>query len=232
VLTLLVAALLHVEGNLPEPIFVESVTDVDTSEAGELEVELTTAALSTAWSMSLEAEYRVTRRLGFKLEAGLEHDAVLTPEVMGGVSFALVHLDSVGLHAQAVVYGRWPLSSEELALLDPSAPATWFAAGLHAAWQWRWLALRAEVTGGVGGQVVHAPLRVNGALLLGDSMRFIGFEALSDFARAQPLTLAFEGQVGQLLDDDVRLRVCVAVPFEPRRGGSAGLVLWVLLGFD
>jgi hypothetical protein len=48
--TSLLAAVQSSDGNLPEPILVESITDVDTNEAGELEIELTTASLGMTGS--------------------------------------------------------------------------------------------------------------------------------------------------------------------------------------
>lgn len=60
------------EGEMPEPILVESITDLDTQRAGELELEVGTSTLSKhgSWATRLEAEWRVTGRLGLMLEAG------------------------------------------------------------------------------------------------------------------------------------------------------------------
>jgi hypothetical protein len=157
--------------------------------------------------MRLEAEWRVTRLLGLKLELGLDRVQALAPSVSAGVSFSLFHAERIGLHAQAVLYGHWPIEAGEIALLDPGEPSTLVAAGVHLAWQWRLLAARLEVTGGYGGEIAHAPVRANGALLFGNKTAFIGLEAMADFARRDPLVLAIEAEVRQLLEDDLPLRV-------------------------
>jgi hypothetical protein len=181
--------------------------------------------------MRLEGEWRVTRRIGLKLELGCDRLRNVAPSVAGGVSFSLLHLERAGFHAQAVLYARWPLDKDAGVLLDPAEPANGVAAGIHAAWQWKLLAARAEVTAGYGGEIAHAPIRANGALLFGSLNVFAAFEVLSDFARADPLTLAVEGEVRQMIDE-LPFRVTVAVPFQPRAGGSAAVILRVLVAVD
>jgi hypothetical protein len=232
----LIAVLLHeasgADGTLPEPILVESITDVDAREAGELELELFTAAAGftkdAAYAMRLEAEWRVSRLIGLKLELGFDRLQAFEPSVSAGVSFSLFHAERLGLHAQAVVYGRWPFETAELAVLDPGEPSTIVAAGVHLAWQWRLLAARLEVTGGYGGEIAHAPVRTNGAVLFGNKTAFLGFEAMADFARPKPLVLAAEAEVRQMLDDDLPLRVTLAVPFQPG-SSSVAVILRVLV---
>jgi hypothetical protein len=223
------------EGELPEPILVESVTDVDSREAGELELELLTSVVGlhpgSPYAMRLEAEWRVTERLGFKLEAGFDRTEAVAPSVSAGTSFVLFHLMPLNLHGQAVVYGRWPLDRDDVALLDPAEPVTLVAAGAHLAWQWRLLSARAEVTSGVGGPIAYAPIRANAALLFGTGSLFGGFEAMTDFARREPLLLAFEAELRQLIDEN-RFGVAVAIPFEPKIRGTVGLILRVQFAID
>ena len=63
-----------VERPLPEPLFTESVTDLDGEEGGEVEAELNASVMrarrggATASSQSVEIEWLVTRKLGLRIE--------------------------------------------------------------------------------------------------------------------------------------------------------------------
>src|SRR5216684_1877339 len=61
-------------GAMPEPVLGESITDIDGSEAGEVEVDLTgvvgRAGGAKLWQGSVEIESRVTDRLGLEIEIG------------------------------------------------------------------------------------------------------------------------------------------------------------------
>ena len=234
-LTLALWALLTAhEGEMPEPILVESVTDLDAHEAGELELELLTSTLTRdgAWSARLEAEWRVTGRLGLMLEAGLDRLENPDAQVRAGASFAAYHDDVNGLHAQVLFLGVLNGGNEHDVLLDPAEPGTAFALGVHGGWHQRWWTIRAELTAGVGGHVSHLPVRANVALLAGNHLAFVGVESLLDFARFDPWTIAAEAELREELGD-FAVRLALAVPFRPRTDkNEVAVMLRLLIGFD
>jgi hypothetical protein len=234
VLTLALLGLLTVhEGEMPEPILVESITDLDTTEAGELELELGTSTLNNGqWATRLEAEYRVTGHLGLLLESSITTLGHSDPQVRAGVSFAGYHNTTLGLHLQFLAYAALHGSEEKNALLDPAEPGTDFALGAHAGWHRDWWTVRAELTGGFGGHVSHLPVRANVALLAGTPFAFIGVESMLDFARFDPWTIAAEAELREELGD-FALRLAIAVPWRPRTDkNEVAVMLRVLVGLD
>jgi len=235
VLTLALLGLLTAhEGEMPEPILVESVTDLDTHEAGELELEAQTATLTKdgSWSARLEAEWRITGHLGLLLEAGLNRFENAEASVRAGASFSAYHDDVHGLHAQVLFLGVLHHGNEENVLLDPAEPGTDFALGMHGGWHQRWWTVRAEVTAGVGGHVSHLPIRANLALLAGTPLLFVGVESLLDLARFDPWTVAAEAELREEVGE-FSIRLALAVPWRPRTDKKeVAVMLRLLVGFD
>ncbi|MFT3835532.1 MAG: hypothetical protein QM723_00860 [Myxococcaceae bacterium] len=222
------------EGEMPEPILVESITDLDTKEAGELELEIGTSTLSTrgTWATRLEAEWRFTGHLGLMLEAGLTTLHNPDPNVRVGASFAAFHDDALGLHAQVLAFATLHGAEDENALLDPAEPATDFALGAHAGWHRNWWTVRAELTAGFGGHVSHLPVRANLALLAGNHLAFFGVESLLDFARFDPWTIAAEAELREEVGE-LSVRLAIAIPYRPRTDRKeVAVMLRVLVGLD
>src|SRR6266852_555833 len=88
---------------MPEPSLGESITDLDGTAAGALEVGVTGLSRRPGdlWSGELEVEWRALTRLGLSLAAGAAHE-----EAAGGVagslrpsaSFVLLHDPARDLH--------------------------------------------------------------------------------------------------------------------------------------
>lgn len=222
------------EGEMPEPILVESITDLDTQQAGELELEVGTSTLTKhgSWATRLEAEWRVTGRLGLMLEAGVSTLDRPTPNIRAGASFAAFHYDELGLHGQFLAFATLNGNEADDPLLDPAEPGTDFALGAHAGWHRNWWTVRAELTAGFGGHVSHLPLRANVALLAGNHLVFFGVESLLDFARFDPWTIAAEAELREELGG-LSVRLALAVPYRPRTDRrEVALMLRVLVGLD
>src|SRR6516165_9498881 len=99
-------------GRMPEPVLGESITDIDASKAGELEVDLTASVGHSGgtrvWQGSVEVESRVTNRLGLEIELGHSFASVPEPGLVLrlAASWSLVHLDGIGFHGQAELSAR------------------------------------------------------------------------------------------------------------------------------
>src|SRR4051812_42505740 len=82
---------------MPEPLLAESVTDIDSSEAGELELDVSAARTSPGrtWLAAAEVEWRALERLGLALEVGAGLDAAARSEdpmsVRLAAAFVLLH---------------------------------------------------------------------------------------------------------------------------------------------
>jgi hypothetical protein len=92
---------------MPEPLIGESVTDIDSLDAGELELDLTETTLRRTPSetggmmTSLETEWRATKNLGLSAELATSSDE--TVEFSGTASWSLVHDLQRGFHLQAEI---------------------------------------------------------------------------------------------------------------------------------
>src|SRR6266508_5662599 len=53
---------------MPEPILLDSTTDIDSDEAGELEIDLVGTGSRHGSAATIEAEWRATRQLGLSLQ--------------------------------------------------------------------------------------------------------------------------------------------------------------------
>lgn len=226
---------------LPEPLLGESLTDLDGVEAGELELDLTAAALGLrdggrALRTSVEVEWRALPRLGLGVDLGLSGGQGGPPGVSAQVaaSFSLLHEQALGLHLQAEGSLRVLEADESLEAADLGDAALPASLGLRGGLWLGPLALRTLLGLGLLGPSAHAvPLRAQAALLwpLGDGGRFgaLGVEADGDWGLWSPLVLAPD----LILDAGpwgLPLRLAVAVPWSPQaRTGEAQLGLMVRL---
>lgn len=215
---------------LPEPVLTESVTDIDAAEGGELELALNAYSLvprtgnARAAQTSVEAEYRLTRLLGVRVEPSISRlrapgalDAENELGVGGAVALTLLHDFAHDFHLQAELSGRTPglrgrdagRSSE---LNEAALP---YDVALRAAWRVGRFTFRPGLGAEAGGASAHAPLRASFAVLTGldDAARlgFVGLEADADFARRAPLVLA-PNLVADLTPLDVPFRLALALP--------------------
>jgi hypothetical protein len=212
---------------LPEPIFTETVTDIDGDEAGEVEFEANGSILRSrrggAYGLdaSLEAEWIVHRRLGVRFEPTFSLDRA------GGVSASSAAFGaSAGaalkivqdferqffLHAEVLARLPW----DESAIVQPGDPALPFAVDLRAAVRRGPITLRWGVGVGAFGDAVHIPLRGSVALLTpfesSGRFGFWGVELDADGARTAPAVVALN-LVPNLVPSGLPFRVGLALPW-------------------
>ena len=192
----------------PEPLVGESSTNIEGTEAGELEFDVNAAALrpsggSSSKSLSVEAEWRVTDRLGVMLEAGIGRlDPPATTEwgIRTGLSWSLLHDPGRDFHLQAEVTGRF--GDDEAGADGPIELPHPYSAGIRAAIRSGSFTARAGAGAAFGdGASLFAQMallwNLSGALSKG----FAGVEVNGNVGSGPPLSL-----VPQLF---------VSVPFLP-----------------
>ena len=205
VLILLAADLVPERPPIPEPILVETITDIDAHAAGEVEFEFNTlfmrARRGGAYELEVgpEIEWLATDRLGTVLEIFGTREAAAgeasTNQVgaTAGLSWKLLHDYPRDFHLQAEVRGRVPFDLEPT---DPGEPALPFALDLLSALQLGRWTLRNSIGVSAGGKAAHVPLRGSAVLLtgLGGTQRhgFWGLEVVADGAKIAPLALALD----------------------------------------
>jgi hypothetical protein len=210
---------------VPEPIFGETITDIDGEEAGEVEVEANGSVMRAlrggayALDGSLELEWLVTRLLGVRLEPWLARDADGGPAVdaggvSGGVSWKLLHDSQHDFHVHLEALGRAPWSSSTFE--QPGDPAQPLAVDLRAALRVGWLTLRGSAGAGAFGQVEHTPLRAGVAALVpfegSGRFGFWGIELDADGARHAPVIGAL-GVVPNFAPAGLPFRVGLGLPW-------------------
>jgi len=232
---------------MPEPLLGESITDIDGERAGELEVDLNGAVPvfggnSPTWLLGVEAEGRVTRRLGLSAEA--EMPTPLSAGAVGvrlGASWTLLHDRPRHFHVQAEATAR--LLGDDRGGVDTSAAlgdsAQPYSAGLRAGLTWGIWTLRAALGAQAGAASAHLlPLRAGFALLasVGPSgtWGFTGVDAAVDWGRRSPLVVAPTlGLRGVPLD--VPTDLLLALPIRVGSAGEAtqwGLAARLVIEFD
>ena len=192
---------------MPEPLIGETITDIDRSEAGEVEFDVTALVHRTTltslngFSGALECEYGVTRQLGVALEVGftkgLGPDAATAPFEPGlnlGAAWALLHDVTRDIHLQ--LESRLRLlrekSSDLVEFEDSNLAAAVDLRGGARSGLWT---LRSGLGFGFGGHSRRAaPLRANLSLFreLGTSspIGFAGVEVDGDWGRLAPVVVA------------------------------------------
>jgi hypothetical protein len=207
---------------LPESILTESATDVDATERGELEIEGNVASLGARRGgahttvTSLEAEWRVLRPVGVRVEPSFAHTTSRDIVGIGGaLAFGLFHDFAHDAHLQLEILGRVPRDADA-ARFEPSESELPAAADLVGALRRDRFTLRATVGGEAGAAPAHAPLHTDFALLTGilpeERFGFVVIEARFDWARRAPCVLAPE-VVADLTSLGVPLRIGVALPW-------------------
>jgi hypothetical protein len=190
---------------VPEPILAETVTDIDGTEAGEVELEANGSWLRArrggayAVDGSAEVEWLILRRLGLRLEPRLSRDGDGAPPedaagVSGGASWKLLQDFEHDLHVQAEVVGRYPTDSSPI--VEPGDPARPLAFDVRGAFRRGIVTLRGSAGVGVLGPSEHVPLRgsLAGMFPFEESGRYgyWGVELDADGARDAPLVVALD----------------------------------------
>lgn len=225
---------------IPEPLLAETVTDIDGTEAGEIELEANGSAQrarsggASAIDGSLELEWLATRRLGLRLEPTIGRDAVassvrLEPGISGGLSWKLLQDFERDLHLQAEVLSRAPW--DESIVAQPGDPAAPFAFDVRGAVRRGPWSFRPSLGVGAFGSSGRAGLRASLAVLLPfeDSGRFgfWGVEVDADGGRSTPVLAALD-LVPNLTPAGLPLRIGLALPVTVGAGAqepSVGIYL-------
>ena len=210
---------------IPEPILSETVTDIDGTEAGEIELEANGSIMRAlhggahALDTSVEIEWLATRRFGFRLEPTLSHDAYGGPAetavgASGGASFKLLQDFEHEFHVDAEVLARVPW--DELPLVQPGDPALPLALDLRAGWRRDPITLRWSVGVGAFGDAEHLPIRGSLAALApfeaSGRFGFWGLELDADGARGAPFVAALN-VVPNFAPAGLPLRLGLALPW-------------------
>ena len=212
---------------LPEPLFTETVTDIDGNEAGEIEFEANGALLRArrggafAIDTSLEAEWIVLPRLGLRVEPTFALDRVngtsaSATEFGGSAGAALKVVQDFEhhffLHAEVLARLPW----DESSIVQPGDPARPLAFDLRAALRRGALTLRWGLGIGAFGDAEHIPLRASLAALTpfesSGRFGFWGVEADVDGARTAPLVVAVN-LVPNLVPAGIPFRIGLALPW-------------------
>jgi hypothetical protein len=237
---------------MAEPLIGESVTDIDSDEPGETEIDVTGVALrgssgASCGSGAIELELRLTRRLGVSLEITLVggQDQGLYGDLAAAGSFMLWHDFQRQLHlqleARALAVEAQFSAARRLSI--PENGAAPYAFGLRGAARWRWLSLRFGFGPSIGGHGGPVPLWADAALFAewgGRSagsrglVSFAGVEAVTDWGSATPVVISREIVFGFVLGD-LPTRVGLGVPFYVHNHGPGpfvGGILRVMLELD
>jgi hypothetical protein len=234
-------------GKMPEPLLTESITDLDGTRAGEVEIDVSASALhretgAGQWQSSVEVEWRALERLGFALDLGVgrafDSARSTVVSVRPAASWVLMHAQPLDCHLMAELSGRVSRDDNE-DLQDPGEGALPVSGGLRFGIRTGWLTARTFLGAGAGSHSAHAvPLRAQAAVLaeLGPKGRlgFAGFEVDADWARRTPVTLAANlilrgGTVHVPLD------LGIAVPWTPQSrygDASVGVLVRLILEID
>ncbi len=230
---------------MPEPVLGETVTDIDGTEAGELEIDLTAvggrSGGANQWQGSIEIESRVTDWLGLEIEVGYSRASTKRvlereTELRLVASWSILHDVERGLHGQMEVAGRL-VGEADLGpnLGEPRLPAS---AGFRLGLDRGWWTLRLGLGASAGGASAHLiPVWASATAFLSfGAQRWgsIGLDGEADWTRTNPLTLAptllLHGRVLQ-----IPARLALVVPYGLPGGGAEpwfGLLLRLIGEFD
>ena len=205
---------------IAEPLIGESVTDIDGTEPGEAEVDLTAMAArrldaSNAGTAELEAEVKLTHRLGVNLLIDLNGDdgrPVGQVVLSAGASYGLLHdykrQFHLSLEANATLYGG---VIGALKHNDFGAPYT---VGLRAAWRHGWFTTRYGLGLALDGDrniPLFAAVAFVGEWGRHNRRSFAGIDIVSDWSSQVPLTIAPEVALGFKIHE-LPMRVGLALP--------------------
>jgi hypothetical protein len=228
---------------VPEPMLLESITDVDLAHAGELEMDIDFSIVPSVANSIIggrfESEWRASQRVGLALELSFAREARTSDNYAFGAraaaSFVLLHDFARNLHLQAVLAGRAPLETDESIAHDAAETSLPFAGGIHAAIGLGPLSLRAQLLGEAGeGNVAHAPVHAGiVALLRVDDLGFFGAEWIQDWALERPFTVApevvFDGATRRL---PFRVGMTVPIHLGVERNQAFNVITRIILELD
>lgn len=192
---------------LAEPLFTETVTDIDGYEPGEVEFDVNGSEAiarrngARLLQTSVEVEWKVWSRLGVRLEPsftsaraelGMTSDNAFG--FRGAAGWNLIHDFANDFHLQVECGGRFVDDTPAAFRMQPGESPLPLTADLKAAWRLAGWTLRGSLGFGAGGTPAHVPIRGQIAVMrpFSDDIRFgfFGLEADADFARANPLVIA------------------------------------------
>jgi hypothetical protein len=206
---------------MPEPLIGESVTDIDGTQAGELEIDASgiVARPGGEWNTALEIEWRALSRLGVSVEGTLSGDN--TESAAGGLraslAFLLLHDEEHDFHLMIDATARL---FENAVASELGEPTERIAFSLRGGIRRDWLTLRGSLGAGAGTHSAHAvPLRAEAATLVEAAFGFWGIEGAADFARSSPWMVAPEAVLWR-----GRLQLGAALPWEPGTGRFGALI--------
>ncbi len=216
---------------IPEPLLLDSTTDIDSDETGEVEIDLVGTSGRHGSGATVEAEWRATRQLGLSLQVGTTREPGGEDlDASAAVAWALYHQYALDLHVQAFGRVRLPFTAErQTAALDPADPVLPISAGVQGAIRRGLVTVRSELAVEAGGNGAHR-LSVRGAtaLLMGGSLGFAGVELLGDLASSAPWTLAAEASL-DISRGLLPLRLGVAVPWRLQSPHDVAVIAGVVV---
>jgi hypothetical protein len=186
--------------HMPEPLVVESLTDIDGIEAGEVEIDSTGLLAQHFWSASAEIEWRALSHLGLGVEVGGDEDGA---GIHLGASVPLLH---AGLHLMLEGSARLPDTAGEI---EPGETALPYALGFRAGVRFGRLTLRGAADAEWSSE--RASMFASGATLIsfGSEWRgFAGIELAVDGARTDEVAVIPEAAY---LFGFVRLGIAVPI---------------------
>jgi hypothetical protein len=192
---------------MPEPLFTETITDLDGYDAGDVEFEVNGSDFralrggAVTWQTGPEAEWLVTRQLGIRLEPVVAEGRDSGQTALrttwgagGGVSWKLIQDYRHDFHLQTEITARAPW--DVTPTTDPGESPLPVTLDLRWGLRQRAWTLRSGVGLGIGSASAHVPLRGSLAILhpFGPSERFgfFGMEADVDGARQNPVVVAID----------------------------------------
>jgi hypothetical protein len=239
---------------MPEPILTETVTDIDGREAGELEISANAFGLALghgarAGEATVEAEWRVTDRLGLRLEPAYAYErsargaGIHAFEIQAGAAWGLLHDWRRDFHLQIELTGHGgnEPAGDQARRVHPGDPALPLALDLRAGIRRGLFTVRTgfgvEALGPAGDRV---GLRAGAALLTsfgaGERFGYTGVELEADSARRRPFVVA-PNVVADAAPLGLPFRLGVALPWivgagpcEPRLGVYLRLIFETELG--
>ena len=205
---------------LHEPIFTETVTDIDAEDGGELEMELNLSSYAARRGAeaqrrsSVELEYRAIRQLGFLLEPAVEQSregatSRYRYDLDTGAALGLLHEGSFYLQLESGL--RIGSSGRTEMVGDSGLPGH---ADVRGALSLGSLTMRSSVGAEAGGSPQTTPFRASLAALagIGDGRcGFAGLELEVDGARRAPYGVAAD-VVADLTPLGLPFRVGVGLP--------------------
>jgi hypothetical protein len=210
---------------MPEPLFNETMTDVDGDEAGEFELELN------------GSRFQSLRRGAYAMQASLEGESAESHNLLGingGISWKLIQDFQHDFHLQAELGGRYRLDPS--VATDPGESALPFVLDLRTGMrEGRWT-FRGSFGAEAGGTAAHVPVRGSLGVYtpFGSSDRygFWGIEADADGGRQHPIVVAVN-VVPSLIALGLPFKIGLGVPWAIGvRGTEPTLGLLVRLFYE